>query len=77
MQSSLFSKDITSDSSVDFNAIVENLNNGRDQSLTFQVDGEDYTVKLEGKNGVGIIRTRRLLLTPLIPSSPGSLAAGR
>lgn len=53
VQSSLFSKDITSDSSVDFNAIVENLNNGRDQSLTFQVDGEDYTVKLEGKNGVG------------------------
>lgn len=53
VQSSLFSKNITSDSSVDFNAIVENLNNGRDQSLTFQVDGEDYTVKLEGKNGVG------------------------
>ena len=53
VQSSLFSKDITSDQSVNFNAIVENLNSGRDQSLTFQVDGEDYTVKLEGKNGVG------------------------
>ena len=53
VQSSLFSKNITSDNSVDFNTIVENLNSGRDQSLTFQVDGEDYTVKLEGKNGVG------------------------
>ena len=53
VQSSLFSKDITSDQSVNFNTIVENLNSGRDQSLTFQVDGEDYTVKLEGKNGVG------------------------
>ena len=53
VQSSLFSQNITSDNSVDFNTIVENLNSGRDQSLTFQVDGEDYTVKLEGKNGVG------------------------
>ena len=53
VQSSLFSQEIPSASSVDFNAIVENLNSGRDQSLTFQVDGEDYTVKLEGKNGVG------------------------
>lgn len=53
VQSSLFSKDITSDASVDFSSIVDNLNSGRDQSLTFQVDGEDYTVKLEGKNGVG------------------------
>jgi len=53
VQSSLFSQDITSGDSVDFNAIVENLNSGRDQSFTFQVDGEDYTVKLEGKNGVG------------------------
>lgn len=53
VQSSLFSRDITSGDSVDFNAIVENLNSGRDQSFTFQVDGEDYTVKLEGKNGVG------------------------
>ena len=32
---------------------IKNLNSGKDQSLTFQVDGEDYTVKLEGKNGVG------------------------
>ena len=53
VQSSLFSQEIPSASSVDFNAIVENLNSGKDQSLTFQVDGEDYTVKLEGKNGVG------------------------
>ena len=53
VQSSLFSKDITSDASVDFSSIVDNLNSGRDQSLTFQVDGEDFTVKLEGKNGVG------------------------
>ena len=53
VQSSLFSQEIPSASSVDFNAIVESLNSGRDQSLTFQVDGEDYTVKLEGKNGVG------------------------
>lgn len=53
VQSSLFSQNITSDNSVDFNTIVETLNSGRDQSLTFQVDGEDYTVKLEGKNGVG------------------------
>jgi flagellar capping protein FliD len=53
VQSSLFSQEITSGTSVDFDAIVNNLNSGRDQSLTFQVDGADFTVKLEGKNGVG------------------------
>ena len=53
VQSSLFSQEIPSASSVDFNAIVENLNSGKDQSLTFQVDGEDYTVKLEEKTVVG------------------------
>ena len=53
VQSSLFSQEITSGTSVDFDAIVNNLNSGRDQSLTFQVDGTDFTVKLEGKNGVG------------------------
>jgi len=62
VQSSLFSKDITSDQSVNFNAIVENLNSGRDQSLTFQVDGEDYTVKLEGKNGVGNYKNKQAVI---------------
>lgn len=52
-QSSLFSQEITSVNSVDFKAIVDNLNNGKDQSFTFQIDGSDFTVKLEGKNGVG------------------------
>lgn len=62
VQSSLFSQNITSDNSVDFNTIVENLNSGRDQSLTFQVDGEDYTVKLEGKNGVGNYKNAQLVI---------------
>ena len=62
VQSSLFSQEIPSASSVDFNAIVENLNSGRDQSLTFQVDGEDYTVKLEGKNGVGNYKNKQAVI---------------
>lgn len=58
LQSSLFSKkiegsgvEVADGGEQDFNSIVNELNSGKDQSLVFQVDGKDVTVKLEGKTG--------------------------
>ena len=77
VQSSLFSKNITSDNSVDFNTIVENLNSGRDQSLTFQVDGEDYTVKLEGKNGVGNYKNAQAVIDAINSNLSREFGSGK
>ena len=77
VQSSLFSQNITSDNSVDFNTIVENLNSGRDQSLTFQVDGEDYTVKLEGKNGVGNYKNAQAVIDAINSNLSREFGSGK
>lgn len=50
-QSSLFSEDITSDAFTDMDSLLVDLNSGKDQSLVFQVDGKDVTIKLDGKTG--------------------------
>ncbi len=50
-QSSLFSEDITSDAFTDMDSLLADLNSGKDQSLVFQVDGKDVTIKLDGKTG--------------------------
>ena len=51
VQSSLFSHDVEGASITDMDALLADLNRGKDQSLVLQVDGKDFTVKLDGKTG--------------------------
>ena len=51
LQSNIFSKPIEGTDHVDLSSVINKLNSGKDQSLVLQVDGQDFTVKLEGKTG--------------------------
>lgn len=51
LQSSLFSKDISSTDTLDFDSLLSDLNSGKGQSLTLQVDGKDFKVNLDGRTG--------------------------
>lgn len=51
LQSSLFSKDILSTETLDFDSLLSDLNSGKGQSLTLQVDGKDFKVNLDGRTG--------------------------
>ena len=49
-QSSLFSEELKG-ASVNLESIVNDLNSGKNQSLTLEVDGKDFVINLEGKTG--------------------------
>ena len=51
LQSSLFSEDISSTETLDFDSLLSDLNSGKGQFLMLQVDGKDFKVSLDGRTG--------------------------